>query len=272
MTIDYSWIHSILRNELDHIKENRGYQAIKFHAELTGNEYSVSTSIDKCKAYEYRVNNTLDWIKKHEAYIVETVEKELNELFGGTETLDITIFPSVGYDIGIGLNKTVVVDVTNPLFESDVEELITLFIHEGAHTLFEAIHGSIKDNTKWSFETGKDVLDDINYCIYYEGIGVFAARNYRIEKHLTNETHPLTVDYITFNRPEYEKLHKALKSELHDATYDLDSVLEKAFGESRFVHRYGYEIFRDQFIHGGMDEIRQMINMGVEKFVEIYLN
>lgn len=293
MQIDYSFMETVFKvikesSDIHELKNNKGFRTVRRHAQLTGNEFSIKdieNAIMGADDTAYGLRNlsaNLDRIEQLYKLFREQEEKWLGEvarhidnLFDKANRKVTKLFPIIGYDIGIGLDNRVCVNLNSEILLQDYKELISIIIHETAHTHYESIHGPFLRLLE--LRTGTDMMALLNNAIQYEGVGVFSAEEYRMFNNLAKTGSPLQEDYdISMGDACYMGLfreYKSLKEELkRGAIKNSDEFMSRCFSESRLTHRLGYAIFSEINKREGINGVRNAIRMVNEDFAESFLS
>ncbi|AZR74080.1 hypothetical protein BBF96_12140 [Anoxybacter fermentans] len=293
MRVNYSYIEEFFKilsgqAAIKDIQHNTAFKIISAHANKFENDFSLHKleKVINKKSEEIfgfkdffknrgAILNLINLMKKKEGKWLKEVQESIRCLFPKTEFKDITIYPVIGYDIGIGINKAVCINVNTEIFLNNFKELISTTIHETAHVMYEKYHGPIRGlNEIGSFYSMKEFLD---YYIHYEGTGVFAAEEFRIKNRLPNSGTPIQEDYLLSSNKdmifkllnEYRSLVDDLK---HNKVHSIYEFLERGFGRSRLTHRLGFAIFDAINRKYGIEEIQKAIALPSEKFMKKYLS
>lgn len=292
MKVDYSYIETFLgainnKADIHDLNDNIGFQTIMYHASETGNEFgledivraitdtsddvyglrNLSTNIERIETlYRKLMSQEKEWLIEVETYI--------SKLFNGKNHKVTTIYPVIGYDIGIGINKNVCVNLNSEICLKDYRELISIIIHETAHTYYEELHGSAFDT--FSTKTLSDMTSLLPNAIQYEGVGIFSAEEYRNKNSLPNKGLVIQEDYLIAS---CRKRHEEIVNEYKTLSNDLligkikssKEFMTRSFGKSKLAHRLGYSIFAKINQTCGIEGVREAINMSNEEFAERYL-
>lgn len=292
MNVDYSYVDVIFKiiddkSNIDELKNNVGYQTIMLHSHNTGNDFSlrkIENAVKDISDNAYGLKNLLknierikilyEVLKNKENEWLEEVKMYVSRLFNDIDYNIITIYPVIGYDIGIGLDKKVCVNLNSEICLNDYRELISIIIHETTHICYDFIHGSTIDSLE--IETVGDMKNILEKLIQYEGVGVFSAEEYRVKHNLPNSGSRIQEDYeVLTNKDkrlellgEYRELSDDL---LSGRLRDEKEFMERGFGQTKLVHRLGYSIFTQINEDKGIDGVREAINMSNKDFVEKFL-
>ncbi len=292
MKVDYSYIKTFLnvindKSNFEKLNNNMGFQTICLHAKKTGNEFGiedVDRAIEGISDEAYGLRNLLNNIDRIEILYRELVSKEkewlsevesyIAKLFNINDHLVTTIYPVIGYDIGIGLDKKVCVNLNSEICLNNIKELISIIIHETAHTFFEEIHGSIFE-THCS-KTLSDMKNFLHNAIQYEGVGIFSAEDYRNKNNLPNEGSVIQEDYLIAScnkrRKDIRNEYKRLLNDLNTGRINSSQeFLTRTFGKSKLAHRLGYSIFTEINQTSGIEGVREAIRIPNSEFAAKYL-
>ena len=292
MKIDYSYIETFFKimdkkTDISELESNGGFKTIITHAQETGNDFSlkdIENAIKDINDEAYGLRNLLKNVERIKALYktLKTQEKEwlkevkihVEKLFNDIDYEVTIIYPVIGYDIGIGLNRNVCVNLNSEIFLKDYRELISIIIHETAHTYYELIHGSILDCFK--IDTLVNMKNLLNNAIQYEGVGIFSAEKYRVKNNLPNTGSPIQEDYkILTNKDKRLELlneYKELSNDLMSGKLkDKEEFLKRGFGQSKLTHRLGYSIFTEINEVNGIEGVKEAVYMSNEDFVEKFL-
>lgn len=292
MKVDYSYIETFFKSidgkaDVSELESNVGFRTVMIHAHRTSNNFNIKDIENAIKGISdkaYGLRNVLKNSKRIKALyrILKTQENEwlkevktyVGRLFNDIDYEITTIYPIIGYDIGIGINRNVCVNLNSELCLKDYRELISIIIHEVTHTYYESIHGSILDSFK--IETQADMTNLLNKAIQYEGAGIFSAEEYRVKNNLPDTGSRIQEDYIVLTdkdkRVELMREYKELSKDLMSGKLeDKQEFFQRGFGQSKLAHRLGYSIFTEINEARGIDGVREAINMSNEDFVVKYL-
>lgn len=168
------------------------------------------------------------------------IEVELRTLFLD-EKLNITIYPILGYDMGIGLDGSVCMNLNCPTYLSEPLEFLFYAIHECAHVLYECRHPI---PTLADINTPAEWRSYFNLWTQNEGFAVYAPLRLR-EKlgHLNERDYRVLFDgpALEFQRLEYLS---ALGRLLDETPLEREAYLEICFGDRRLTYRLGCELLR----------------------------
>lgn len=286
---DHSFMESFISciansTDFHELEDNPGYQTIISHARQTGNKFSIQdieAAMKGSSAPGYGLINlsrNIGAIKNLWEILKEQEENWLAEVSYYTARLfpdnlsEVTIYPVVGYDQGIGINSKVCVNLNSELCHENYKEIISVIIHEVAHTLYESLHGPILDLLK--VETCADMKKLLDSLIQYEGVGVFSAEEYRIKHRLPCTGAPIQEDYNNDNAKiaaMYRSYHALSKDLTEGRLTDVEEFFQRGFGPEKLTHRLGYAIFTELNKSMGFDAVLEAVQMPNAVFVREWL-
>lgn len=291
MKVDYSYIDTFLKvidgtTDIKELANNVGFQTIISHAKVTGNDFDLKTIDEAVKGINnkaYGLTNVIknvDAIKDvyrdlrfHEKEWIEEIEAYTRKLFYDIKNDSIIVYPVIGYDIGIGINNIVCVNLNSEICLRDCRELISIIIHETTHVYYEHIHGACLDYFK--LETPEEMKKLLDNAIQYEGAGVFSAKDYRERNVLPKYGTTIQEDYNTSNKKSiklFQEYKNITKSLANGDIKDKEEFLLRVFGESKLVHKLGYSIFNQIEKIEGIDGVKRAIHIDNESFIKDFLN
>ncbi len=218
------------------------------------------------------IETLIDIIKEREDSWLKSIEAELHRVVP-KEKKDITIYPAFGYDIGIGLEEGVCINLNEGLFFHVPRQFLYLAIHECSHTLYSRIHGipDIDD-----IRSNQDMISFFNTFLHTEGYAVYTPLKLRAADGYTgSENHYLNADYhIIYDEEGMRKTVKGYDLLRDERTiskdWSLQDYMNRAFGEKRFAYRVGCAVVNRIEQEQGMDEVRKAFYMDADEFVERY--
>jgi len=272
VNIDEVWDHDAYKIIRKHAEKLRGGLKKEQIVRAVRGEKSGYYGVSDVKEDRENIEELMDFIKEKEDSWLKVMETELNRVVPH-EDWDITIYPVFGYDIGIGLEDGVCVNLNEWLFFKDPRQFLYLAIHECTHTLYSRIHGlpDIED-----METKEDRISFFNTFIQTEGYAVYTPLKLRRKDGYTgSEEHYITADYYVISDDErmrkVVKDHDELREDLDNSeNWSLQEYMNRAFGEKRFSYRVGCGMVNRIEQEKGMDEVRKAFYMDADEFVERY--
>ncbi|QOR36424.1 hypothetical protein IMX26_06335 [Clostridium sp. 'deep sea'] len=284
MKFDFSYVDIVLKaaaneGDINEITSTIAYDTIQKHVKMTGSKFNVNMLIDALNGatnagYGLRnLSQNLNDIKKIVAQLKTKtnewqtiISKEVTNIFKNCNLSQTIICPVIGYDIGIGIDNVVCINL-NVAICKDIKEIFSIAIHETAHTVSEQLEKYFDFTSKNSF------LQTISYLIQYEGIGIFSAYNYRTVNDLPYYGYPALEDYI-ISDIKYENLknlYNTLTEMNNNSLVSLEEMKNKTYSGKRLTHRLGYEIVFRAYKQHGIQEVRSIAQMSNDEFKSKYL-
>lgn len=200
-----------------------------------------------------QVKGLIETLRREGDAWLATAETELHALFP-SEALDIPIYPIIGYDMGIGLDGAVCMNVNHAPYLAEPLEFLFYIIHECVHVIYERCHAvpplaDVTAHAEWR----------AYFCLWLqnEGYAAYAPLRLRLERGCLADR-----DYRVLMDPQQVEAHRlallsALKSLQADPPLSQEQYLEICFGDQRLTYRMGCELIRRIEKHYGMDAVRE---------------
>jgi hypothetical protein len=213
-----------------------------------------------------RIQTLLTVIREQETTWVATVESVLRGLFPG-EDMQITIYPIIGYDMGIGLNGAVCLNCNTKAYLDQPVEFLFFIIHECVHVIYERYH---------RVKPLSEIITPVEWSSYFtmwaqnEGYAVYAPFRLRSELGYLAER-----DYCVLS--DKHELGECLKVFSHalerlqqTQPLERDEYLEICFGPRRLTYRIGCELIRRIEREHGMEAVQNAFTLDGEEFINRY--
>lgn len=195
-----------------------------------------------------------------------TIEAELRYLFPG-ESLNITVYPILGYDMGIGLHGSVCMNLNCAAYLDAPMEFLFYAIHECTHVIYERRHHIpaltiVCTAVQWR--------SYFNLWTQNEGFAVYAPLRLREKLGGLGER-----DYqVLFDASQLD-IHRqaywhALERLLVEQLLPKDEYLEICFGEMRLTYRIGCELLRRIERSFGLEAVQEAFRLGSDDFIDHY--
>ncbi len=265
--------------EIGRVLEHPAYQTVTRHAQMFGNGIcaqdvmnalngrpSLFYGLDALSENLSRILSLLEFLHQHATDWATTIETELQGL-PSNKNLNITIYPIIGYDMGIGLNGAVCMNLNCAAYINEPLEFLFYAIHECTHVMYERHHSipilaDVNTPAEWR--------SYFNLWTHNEGFAVYEALHIREELGYLNER-----DYqVLFDAAKLEH-HRltflnALESLQSEAALPRDKYLEICFGDMRLTYRLGCELLRRIARVHGQESIQQAFLLNSDRFMEHY--
>ncbi|MEW6723457.1 MAG: DUF5700 domain-containing putative Zn-dependent protease [Bacillota bacterium] len=203
---------------------------------------------------------------------VQLAETELKRLLPREDLDDILIYPTIGYDAGIGLDGVVCMNLNFPPYLADANEFLYTLIHEVFHVVYARIHVVPNVNR---LSTSRHWLSFFALMLQNEGYAVYAPLRLRAERgHLGNRSHPILADYVVLSDPaemeEHLSAFRQLLQLLNSDPLNRDEYLERIFGPQRLTYRVGCELVRRIELEHGLEAVQEAVYLSGAEFLRTY--
>lgn len=287
MKIDFSGITLFLRYLEGHcspqeVLQHPAYQAVCRHADHFSDGIKID-DLEKAKAghrspFYGLTNLQANMTAIHQLLrIIETCQEQwlemaqiaVSRVFPQETVLDITIYPILGYDMGIGHNGTVSMNLNVPLYLHHPEEFLYFLIHECVHILYERHHPIPRIN---ELRTAVQWRSMFTLMVQNEGYAVYVPWKLRQERgELTHD------DYQVLQNPEELAQHIQAFKETHlhfqlGRSATQSEYLSLVFGPKRLAYRVGAELIHRIEMTMGIDTVMTAFYLSGDEFVTTYQN
>lgn len=142
-----------------------------------------------------------EFIEEHFDKLVD-IFRDVSLYLPKRKTLDLTLYATVGYDIGIVSEDSALLNFGHKLFHEDKRELYYYAIHELHHA------GYVHYRPLFSLDNlnkNQDLLDIVRYATHMEGLGTYVPFKRRLkEQGFTIDKY--LIDYLALKNPvKYKK-------------------------------------------------------------------
>ena len=290
MKVDYTAANLFLSYcegdaELEEVWKTKAYKTIRLHADkLKGGickkqiedvlkgEKTGYYGIGDLKENLNEVRKLMKIIKNNEDKWTGIIEQELERVVPKENVDNITVNPVFGYDIGIGLNNNVCVNLNEQLFFDKPEEFMFIAMHESSHVLYDRINDFPSIDNIQSVD---DKITFFNTFFQTEGYAVYTPLNKRKDEKMDNTIHFILEDYQVM--ADEEKMKESV-SKYDDLKYDLkdsgewsfEEYMKRCFGKDRLAYRVGGMMVKKIEEKEGIDEVREAFYKKPDDFVNEY--
>jgi hypothetical protein len=278
MIFDSSYYNLVINTkEIDReeLSLTRGYSAIETHKDLTKNEFeikqiedaisgkddsayglkSLKSNIERIKVLHDKLAEDLSWI--------DEIKDVLCQYFICHTLEDIYICPVIGYDMGIGVENTVAINLNTELFLNCFKECISVILHEAVHVAFARKH---RINIQLS--SVREIIESLNYLIQYEGVAIYISKVYR-DMHNLGTMGDIVTEDTKVTKEEYQELLIQYKKALNASSSE--EALKYGFEEKRLAHPLGFYIVNEYAKGHGIDGVKEIISMNSHQFANKFL-
>ncbi len=267
------------KTSIDAVLHHPAYQIISKHAQqyaggITAKDIERSYQGESSSFYGLknitenaaRISSLLKTIQKNQVSWNKIAVATLSELFP-SEDITITIYPTLGYDMGIGLANSVCMNCNCELYLNNPLEFLFFIIHECVHVIYEHHH---------SIPTLHEIATPTQWQSYFsafmqnEGYAVYAPFYLRkLMNQLDERDYRVLINQEQLNR-HVALFWDALTRLKNETALSRDEYLEICFGDNRLTYRVGCELIcRINLIHG-LDEVRSAFLLSGDQFIETY--
>lgn len=208
-------------------------------------------------------NNKHEWAK--------IIEQELTHIVPVELVAGTTIYPIVGYDVGIGIGGIVAMNINWPAYFTAPHEFLSLAIHESFHVAYDRVHNT-PDLSQLT--TAEDLMNFLYMLVQNEGYAVYAPLALRQRSGWANdESSPVTKDYAVLSDRALVKEHLRIWDELHSSLCtnppaSREEYLERMFTGDRLAYRVGAYLVQCVAEAYGIDELTKGVYLSGKTFVD----
>lgn len=284
MKIDFSGAQQFLaylngQISLEQVLDHPAYKAVFRHAQMFGDgittqdvenalagKLSPFYGLAKLGDHLPGIMTLLKFLDERQGEWCAIIKAELAHLFPD-ENLNITIYPILGYDMGIGLDGSVCMNLNCAAYLDAAMEFLFYAIHECTHVIYARRHhipslAEIRTPIQWR--------SYFHLWMQNEGFAVYAPLRLRERLGGLGER-----DYrVLFAAPQLE-IHRlaywqAWEQLSEDQPLLQDTYLEICFGDMRLTYRLGCELLRRIERSYGLEAVREAFLLGSDGFIERY--
>jgi len=264
---------------IEQVLEHPAYQTVARHAQMFANgicaqdvmnalngKSSAFYGLDGLSEKLSRILSLLEFLHQHATDWATSIKTELQGLLPN-ENLDITIYPIIGYDMGIGLNGAVCMNLNCAAYINEPLEFLFYATHECTHVMYERHHpipilADVNTPAEWR--------SSFNLWTHNEGFAVYAALHIREEfGHLNERDYQVLFDAAKLEHHRLSFLN-ALESLQSEALLPRDEYLKICFGDMRLTYRLGCELLRRIARVHGQESIQQAFLLKSDSFMDRY--
>lgn len=273
------------KGDLKEILIHPAYRTVFHHGEKIGTSMSIE-DVNKALAGEespfyglegvqenlVRIEELLLQIAKEAPSWLPQINHILSFYLPQENSEHLTLYPIIGYDVGIGLENALCLNLNNNIYLQDYREFFCMAVHEGFHALYETIH-PLKNLSE--LHTTEEWRDLFYIMLQNEGYAVFLAWQLRKDlPHIPLNNHPVLKDYQYLAGLD----SSLLKDDFLQALTELESLNSSewetftslAFGPHRFTYRIGSLLLQAIEQEHGPSEIRKGVYQKGKEFFNRY--
>lgn len=284
MRFDFSGVELFLtyqagKARVQEVFEHPAYQIVRQHARLFGKGMGPKDIEDVLQGRPSsfyglegfreripRIRAFLEVLHHKETEWITTAQQVLGDLFP-KESLDITVYPIIGYDMGIGLSGAACLNCNHEPYLAEPEELLYYLIHECVHVAYERHH---------SVPALGDVVTPAQWRSYFmlwvqnEGYAVYAPLLLRQKSgHMNDRDYRVLRDSreLEGRRAAFVKTLTALQQ---DQSLQREKYLEYCFGPKRLTYIMGCELIKRIEKANGKEAMREAFYLEGDEFLKRY--
>jgi hypothetical protein len=264
---------------LNQVLDHPAYQIVRQHASLFSNDFNQQDVVNALLGLpspfyglkgisdnQAHIQALLDVIQECESEWVSIIIPILNGLFAD-DLVNITVYPMIGYDMGIGLNGAVCMNLNHSAYLNEPMEFLFYVIHECVHVIYQRNH-QVKPLSE--INTPSDWLMYFKLWVQNEGYAVYVPLHLREASGFLDER-----DYHILFEPNQLENHRlaylnALKKLCSAIPLPRDEYLDLCFGSMRLTYRLGCELVRRIEQTYGFNAVRQAFLLPCDIFFERY--
>lgn len=216
-----------------------------------------------------RIDRLLRIIRSSAAGWLAEVDLVFGELIPGADLEAVTVYPLIGYDMGIGLRDGVCMNLNTERYLEHPNEFLYYMVHEIFHVIYERIHGirplrEIVTPNDW-YSYFAMFTQNEGFAVYApwklrERMGELADRDYQILL-----DHGKTAEHIG-------QFLQTLSFFTDQPQAEPEEFLERCFGPNRLTYRVGCEMIRRMEATYGFPAVQAAVFLSGEEFVERYVH
>lgn len=274
------WMRTPTPAGLDQLLKHPGYQAVLRHSQtlsfaaVRAEDFWQATNGQPSNLYGLRdvrdhacdIERLAAYVERNHTRLIRLVAGALQQLFVTTCWQNTGLHCIVGYDMGIGLQGQVAINLNSQKYLADPKEIDFFLIHEATHVAYERLHGPMQ--LDWITQPGG--LRKLVYTLVQnEGLAVYAALAPRRQAGQLAER-----DYAPLQQPallaeKIKSLSEILKMLQTDrpSEAEVEEILNR-LSDERLSYVVGCHLFQEIEKHGGMAAVREAVKMPAQKFID----
>lgn len=249
--------------------QHPAYQAVSRHAcqfsngiepsdldkALAGRESSFYDLEDPAANRE-RIDRLWKIIEANEGEWIKMARAALARVFPTETTAGITIYPILGYDMGIASREAIAMNLNTPLYLDHPDE----FLYERHHSI--PVLKMLETPAQWRSMFALMLQND-GYAVYVpwrlrQKRGQLTHSDYQVLHHSEELARHIDAFFDT-----YARFHE-------DVSRSWEVYMEMVFGPQRLAYRVGAELVRRIGTNLGSDAVRTAFYLGADEFLDTY--
>ncbi len=191
----------------------------------------------------------------------------LGRLLPGEDLSGITIYPLLGYDMGIGLQGAVCMNLNHTPYLEQPEEFLCYLIHECVHVVYERHHRVLPLQ---AVNTPAEWLDCFGLFLHNEGFAVYTPWDLRRARGLLDDGDYRALEDAPRMAAICADFQSAWRALGAAEGWTREQYLEQVFGDRRLTYRAGAYFIRRVEEKYGMEAVRRAFFLSGREFVEQY--
>ncbi len=282
--IEYSiaYLRNPTIDNLTRIVESDGMDHLKNHSDRTGYYSKTKRKVEIARdiiSQKYLASGDLDKVEELVAYVKREREKQkdcvskFKEYLPSDLEFEGKLFFTMGYDIGVSMDKNASLNLSHKKFIANREEIWFYCIHELHHAGLQHFH-QFPDLS--SINDGKKLFELVKYLTFFEGTAVYASYEAR-KRHnslqdgdyqaLENKEQMRAFDEAYF--ATYERVKQIGNRALEDEDWELLNNLSDG---DRLWYRVGAQMAQTIDKSLGRVRLNQLVESGHDRFFETYFD
>lgn len=268
------------RAALEDLLRCPAYQAVFAHGQRYGsplNAADVQHALDGAPSPFYGLRGIAENLPRIRALLAVLQERqhewlalagaELLRVLPGADLEDITVYPIIGYDMGIGLGGAICMNLNTPQYLAEPHEFLYFIIHEAVHVLYERSHNvpplaEIRTPAGW--------LAYFGLWLQNEGFAVYAPyRLRRANQHLADRDYQVLEDPAR-RAAALQACASAYRRLAARQALPQEAYLETIFGDQRLTYRAGCHIFSSLAQQQGLAAASRAFYLPPKAFLALY--
>jgi len=241
--------------ELDELLQHPGYLTVFEHSRrfangLTAEDIELAIQGETTPFFGLRglqanlsaIKNTLARLEAQQEKLISQTEKALLVFFELEDLEEITVYPVIGYDVGIGLNQHVSMNLNYAGYLKHDNEFLYMMMHECFHAAYEKYQPFRNYKTA---KTKKQWLQVLSWALQNEGFAVYSALNARLIAGIETDENCFTIkDYLVLQdsvllQHTILSFKQTLEGFESSENRDAEDWIDLIFGQHRYAYRVG---------------------------------
>jgi len=261
---------------LDHV----AYQTVRKHAQRLSEDITVAEvekalrgqassfyGLDDLTDHLPQIQTLLQVVQANQNAWLDLIQAALLRLLPEEDLSQMTIYPIIGYDKGIGLDDGVCLNLNWPSYWADPNEFLYAIIHQSVHIIYERHH---RLAPRREVVTAEQWWSYLNLWVQNEGYAVYAPLQLRQERgDLTDPDYQILLDADALETYRIAFLD-AVEVLQQTSSLSRADYLELVFGPLRLTQRVGCELVRLIEAVYGLEAVTEAFYLDGDTFMTDY--